>query len=624
MFATERCFRWLTATIAALMTLPIASTAPAADLTRAIPVEAHLFVHARHNPEREFLAKHYADVWQTVCDEKIAERLLEIVSGHMKDQDRQKAESLWSDVRTAAAPINFPALAKAEEVVMFQVMEGPANQTTVLVRLSAEDAVGFEEGVIELMKLVERRSGGKVPLGTSAVGDATITAFQFPPQVPMRPAVARKGDVVLLSLYEPLLHRSIEMLDDSASDSKYDDPRVAEALAHLPKPEDAFVFFDGKQLFQRLRGVGTFVASQRPESAEAQRFAQVFSAVIDEFAVLDYEATSQYTDGVQCRSMVYGKLAEDAGERTLGKAFAGGKPFADWHTWVPAGATSYSLSRGINLHELYAGALDLVKREFPEAEPGLARFDELQNQFGVRIDEDVLQSFSGETASVTFPVEQPDGGSSSQSVTALRCSNPDKIRELMHRGVEALKQIPFVAAQQLDVVACSELEGFEEIQCSMLAMVKARPVIGFDDGWLLCGSSPAAVKKFLAVRRGEAASIEAAASLEKFALTADGPVSAVSYCDVGAGVRQAADLVEQAAAVAPMALGMIAAKARPEEIKPIQDLVGLLPSVAKVIRKFDFVEEQLTVTRPGPKPHTYVREAVLLVRSPEKVAVKSE
>ena len=37
-----------------------------------------------------------------------------------------------------------------------------------------------------------------------------------------------------------------------------------------------------------------------------------------------------------------------------------------------------------------------------------------------------------------------------------------------------------------------------------------------------------------------------------------------------------------------LALGMAAAEAEPEDMKTLQDAVGLLPSIATVIEKFDF------------------------------------
>jgi hypothetical protein len=62
---------------------------------------------------------------------------------------------------------------------------------------------------------------------------------------------------------------------------------------------------------------------------------------------------------------------------------------------------------------------------------------------------------------------------------------------------------------------------------------------------------------------------------------------------------------------------MAAAQAKPEEIKTLQEAIGLLPSIAKIVRKFDFFKERLSVVHEGPTEDTYIREAVTLIREPD-------
>jgi hypothetical protein len=63
-----------------------------------------------------------------------------------------------------------------------------------------------------------------------------------------------------------------------------------------------------------------------------------------------------------------------------------------------------------------------------------------------------------------------------------------------------------------------------------------------------------------------------------------------------------------------MILGMVGAKAKPEELKPVQEALALLPSVAKIVSKFDFLEAQLSVTQAGKEPGTYETREVTIVR----------
>ena len=51
-----------------------------------------------------------------------------------------------------------------------------------------------------------------------------------------------------------------------------------------------------------------------------------------------------------------------------------------------------------------------------------------------------------------------------------------------------------------------------------------------------------------------------------------------------------------------------------DSLKPVQELLALLPSVAKIIGKFDFLEAKLSVTQRADEPGSYTRRSVTMVR----------
>jgi hypothetical protein len=150
-------------------------------------------------------------------------------------------------------------------------------------------------------------------------------------------------------------------------------------------------------------------------------------------------------------------------------------------------------------------------------------------------------------------------------------------------------------------------------------MFSVQPVIGFKDGWMIIGSSQQAVEKLLAVRAGKVDSFgktPAFAVFEKIGLAPNAPAFSVSYRDIGTQVRQAADMINQVGATLPMFLSMVAVNAKPEELKSAQEAISLLPSISKVVRKFDFFGHSLSIVHKGPTPNTYLRESVTEVRMP--------
>ncbi len=595
----------------------------ALDLRRAVPADAYMVVHSKHNPERDFQREYYKAVWKTVEETKIVERAVEIVTSRLSRDDVDKAKAVLEEIKQAAAPIKLEALANSKEVIYAQEMrvmsaevKAVASQHLLLLRLTPEAAAETQKGIKNLFGLVEKYSQGKVPVESSTEGEATIVTLAVPRQVPFQPTAIRIGDVLLFSSSEELARQSLGMLLRGDGKSKFDDPRLKEALANLPAPEDSLVFFDAKQQISQLRGMVDFVRTAGQGNPNAQRAAGLMELFFDEATFMDYEVTVEYTEGNLNRSAAYGKLLPGAEKKTLAKVFGSGKPFSDWRAWVPASAVSYSLSTGANLHPLYERIIDVIKERFPEAEPGLAKFEEIQSQIGVHLDRDLLQAFSGECVSISLPAAKPSLVGGRGSVLAMRCQKPDRIRELLHQLVDKLKEHPAVAAQQLQLTKSKEMEGFEELSALALAGFGVKPAIGFRDGWMMIGSNAEAVNAALATKAGKAPSIADADSFKQFHLKVEGPVHSISYKNTAEDVRQVAAVLNQAGVIVPMVIGMVGAKANPEDLKPVQEVLGLLPSVGKIVSKFDFLQAQLSVTQAGSQPGTYQRRTATVVRPP--------
>ncbi|HYO24374.1 MAG TPA: hypothetical protein VEQ85_05435 [Lacipirellulaceae bacterium] len=601
-----------TALLAGLLAMPSGRAEAELDIKRVAPADAHTLVYIRRNPEREYQAAYLADAWKTFRDERIAERIYDIIVKKAPADKLEEFKKGWAEIETALEPINLAALAECEEFVSCNIMVGPFGHTILAVRLSEEDAEEYRQGVGNLFAVFQKWSEDKVTTESTDSSGVKVTKLQLPEEVPYQPAVACLDDLFLVSTSDTLLARCLEQLQSESGASKFDDARLKEALAALPAAEDSLTFFDADQLFKNLGGLGDFIREQSKEGdkEKVDRAVRLLDQVIEEMDALEYETLVEYTEEGQNRAAALGKWADDGDETLLGRALGAGKPFENWMTWVPADATSYSLSTGINLHEIYVGVMSFVREEIPESHEALDQWAAMQEKVGVNLDEDVLQAFTGENVSLTLA----DG----QTVNALKCSNPEKIRELLDRAIQGLKQVPAVQQQGLELVECDDaaLEGFQEVRAAVLAMTPAKPVIGFHEGWMVIASSPAAAKKFLAVRAGDEPSIEGAESLAKFDLKTEGPVHSVSYSDVGASVRAVADGINQFAMMAPMVMGAAMQGLSPEDRKTVQEALSLLPSIAKVIRKFDFYERKLSITRKGPLEDTYLRESVTLVRKP--------
>jgi hypothetical protein len=288
---------------------------------------------------------------------------------------------------------------------------------------------------------------------------------------------------------------------------------------------------------------------------------------------------------------------------------------------VPADAQAFSLNTGANPHALYELVMQFIEKEFPEARPKLEKFDALQNKWGIHIDRDILRAFSGECVSVKLPAgsaSMPGGG---DKVVALRCEKPERIRDLIHQGFEKLAKSSFGQSQQLKLEPSKELAEFDVLSSGMLMAFGVRPVIGFHDDWMIVATNASAVQKVLKTLSGDAPSIATTERFKKFDIEVKGPVSAISYSDIGAATKQAAAFIRQAGFMAPAIIASAGVK-DPKVLKLLQDAVGLLPSIANVVEKFNFLDARLTVVQKGEASGTYLKRSVTLVRTPAAEAAK--
>jgi len=600
--------------------MAVAETAANTDLRRGVPVEAHLAIFGKHNPERDYQTAYLAEICQTVRDEKLVERFLEIVTSRMPEQKLNNAKDLYQEIATALGPADWQTLADCQEVVYAQQMELPANQHLVLMKLPSDGAEKLVASLKNLFALIEKKSSGKLPVTSRSIGEAELTSLGLPKDARMQPVVARLGSVFLFCTSEKIAEQSLDRLQGGSGPSKFDDPRLIEALAQLPEAEDAIEFFDGEQLFHQLHGLGDFIRKQGNRHGEVnektKRIAGLVELLVDEVNVSDYEVSVEYTEGNQNRCATFGKWSEGAENTLLGTLLTGGEPFEQWQSWIPADAVAYSLTSGVRLHPFYERLTTLLREEIPETQAGFAQFEMAQEQLGVHLDRDILQSFSGECVSITLPSTDTASPTGHESVSALKCSNPERIGALLHRLVDALNTLPAVQAQQLRLEACDNLPNFEQLDALFFAMFNIKPVIGFHEGWMFVGSSQEAVQRVLDARANRTETVDASEHFRRFDMEIDGPVQSLSYTDLAENTRHTAQAIRQIGMIAPAILGMAGAKADPEDLKPVQEILGLLPSVANVIEKFDYLEASLTVEQPGDSPDTYFGQSVTLVRPP--------
>lgn len=611
--------RTTTLGIIALLAGLVVAPATANDLREAIPNDCFVAVWGKHNPERDYQKQYQQAIWQTIEETKIVEKFMSALQGNMSEQEVAQFEQVQAVLKGIAEPINWDAVGNVKETVYCQKLEGPMSQHLLMMKMPDNGAQSLVDAVKKALALVEQASQGQVSAETETIEGVDFVTLGLPPEVPVRPYIAATKDgMFVFTTSKSLVQQAMKLLANPSSASKFDDARVKEALAELPKAEDSIAFFDGQLFFKQMNQIPDYVRQMSGGDEDAARVMELVEEILEEVAVLDYEVTVEYTEKFQNRSATYGKMMEGYESKLAGKMAMSGKPFGNWNKWVPSNAKAYSLSTGASLHPLYAWMMEEIPEHFPEAEQGIAQFEAIQEQIGIDIDKDILQAFTGKSVSVTMPGDtmSPLGMPMDQSVMFVRCAKPEKIKELMARGIEMLNGMEQLQQMGgINMEAIEGMEGFETLSAGPLAQMGVKPVVGFKEGWMVFGSDADAVKKVMETRNGSGDTIVDSEVFKSFNLPIRGPVTSVSYVNSGENTRAAAQTLNQVGGMLPMIMGMAGGNIDKDAMAKAQKFLALLPSVARIIKKFDFYDKTLTVTQPG-SGSTYKRHTVTLIKQP--------
>jgi hypothetical protein len=136
--------------------------------------------------------------------------------------------------------------------------------------------------------------------------------------------------------------------------------------------------------------------------------------------------------------------------------------------------------------------------------------------------------------------------------------------------------------------------------------------------------SPAAVRKVLETRAGEGETIEATEDFQRLNIDIEGPVRAISYANTAENLRGAADTLRKGSFVFQMIVMAAGGEIDNQTREVMEEVVALLPDVAKIVEQFDFLQAKVSVTQQGADADSYTKRSVTVVRPADEDAEVEE
>ncbi|MHC4942733.1 MAG: tetratricopeptide repeat protein [Planctomycetota bacterium] len=346
---------------------------------------------------------------------------------------------------------------------------------------------------------------------------------------------------------------------------------------------------------------------------------RIIDRIANAVSILDYSATVESTEGFSTSTETIAMLVEDAKQRPIYKLFGNQPPMTDFDKYLPQETLSFSVSGGFDVGALYGFMEDTVRIIGPKGAKALAKWEEIQEQIGFNIREDVIDWIHGDSIEVTLE----DGG----SAMLLKVKDEKKAHEKISAALEFMttklgeliaKKPELAGLAMLGIrtstVDHEDLEGFQNIHFSM---APEPAVWGVADGFLIFGSSADAIALCMATARGDHPSIRKNARAMQEAILPDGPFVAVSLSDR----RGLGQELEAAIGIATMVTGMAGSFVpEPEARTVLARISGMLGKLTPVVRKIDFYKSAASCTTFDGM--SWRNHAVTHYFSPEERAAK--
>ncbi len=609
-------------------------------LIKAAPADVFIAVAGKANPERKFLDDYWAEVSRAFFDSGVMGDLWELISDRIPDEELDKVEDIKEQFSTLCAKVAWGDLFHAEMIYTARMtpLTGPGSPYEGLLigrmkgkKQAMENRESLTAILREIAKLVEAEHGeDALSLGEREVEGVKLTTFG-PKMMPHLVSLGCKDDLLIVAFFNrTLVEDSLSLMKGSSKkQGLVATDRFKKAFKNLPPAEDVVVFWDAAKTFQGINdlissfdseakastsgkttkpkkgdaeGEGEDEAGDKKSAAadEEQMALTAVRKLLGDFAMIDYLASVQWTDGYQVLTEEIAALAPGAKKNPLCQAIIGGAPVENFEKYVPKEAKDFWCTSGIDFRKLYHYVTGFVSELSPDGRQSVAQFEEtVERELGINIDKDLLALLDGNLMTAAM---------GNDWIIMLKVVNEKKASEKVFGLIETINTK--LGKDNALVINDVEVAGGKKfIQMShpmMLMMGGLRPpVLGFADGYMIVASSAATVSRCLETAKGDHPNITKSKRWRKEALVPKGgALDSISFKDETNTGVQLQTMIGALTMVTGM-MGMVAQDMPPEVRSFITGLTPILTKLGPVAAKLDFYQSSASYsTFDGSAWHT--------------------
>jgi hypothetical protein len=549
------------------------------SLARAVPADSVVYIHGTHNPQSEFIYKHWGEVLDAVCAAQLDAEVKRMILAEIHNEpERATFEQHWDKVVELIGQVEWGQLTGDQFVFFMRMSQFP--EFGVLFQPKSGSAQANVDGLVDLLreiasldddlKLTDERQGDTRlwRVGTDAK-EFSINLFQ-------------KGDAVGIVSSESAL-KSVTALLDGGSGAIVDSAKFKAAKSRVGPAADSISYIDMHGIMAQMR---TYIAMAVDKAGQYAKQndkdgVKVVSAMLEQMDFIDYIIVTERTEGVQNLLDSYVALVPDSNNKPIVRSFTANPPVSGFEKFIPSDSTGFMVWSGVDFKVLYDGILEFVRTNAPDGADLLQQWEQQQVAMGFNVNDDLLSWVDGQMISVTMPpaVKTPMGGA--DSVLMVKVSDNAKASANVNGWVDKLDSFMQANMGQMLMKANAadvKADGFRSVTHPMLAAM-FKLTYGVDNGWLYLSNSSGAINKCLATSRGESASFISTPRFAEEGLVSPKPAISTSFQDLSSLGQELA----MTAQALPMATMMIPPSPETQGIRAMFTMVAKLgPAMAKI------------------------------------------
>ncbi len=621
--------------LAAALLIPVPLVA--AQVARVVPDDAFLISHTVADEGMAFVDEYASEVLQAVRDAGFDELLLDIIeSGGLPAEEmaqiRMLRRYLWAHIDA----VDWEALGAHESVFAMDMRPMvpwiPGALPSIIMGFRPDPAAvpGLEKSLSQLLKFFSQITQDQIlyekidrEVQGSTVYNLRVRAWSDLPIV----QIAFHGGEILFAAGESFFESALARLEDTSGTSLVDTERYAMAFGELDRaaPRKTFIDVD-KLLDDAQEQVLPFIGDSFTNTMERDLAREMF----DLAHVVDTVAMTAHAEGHTVVAEHWVRFDQRAVDEGNPIYLAMCKPADnDLMDYVPADATSFSMSKGVDLVPLYRYARDRYKHYAPyEAEQVLVALDTAQAAFGLDVEEDILSLFASDSITIQLPAARPNAMQPEDYVVLVDLRNPEGTKELVKRFegvyaacvpwlVEELEKrepdaiFPTFTLEDADGLFPGMKHFAMHMKLPFMAVPMPSMTYGILGDKLVMTSSQEALAVCFEAAAGEVDGIADHPAMAGGERLPDGPLAYATLIPYGRRFQEM--LAGFQMATTGLSMGLDAAtrhNGKAEVQAMVKTVSGIMPRIAGILSHIDFLEDGVTYAQ-----HRHVGSPALYART---------